>query len=58
VGAVGQPQNIAVRQGLGLGLDERAAEAVRRWKFRPGYRDGPPAVTSALVHVTFRLLCL
>jgi TonB family protein len=52
----GQAGNITVRQGLGLGLDERAVEAVRRWKFRPGYRNGKPLVTAALVHVNFRLL--
>ena len=52
----GQAQNITVKQGLGLGLDERAIEAVRRWRFRPGYRNGKPSVTAALVQVNFRLL--
>ena len=52
----GQAQNISVRQGLGLGLDERAVEAVKRWKFRPGTIGGKPAVTIALVQVNFRLL--
>jgi TonB family protein len=52
----GQAQNITVRQSLGLGLDERAIEAVRRWRFRPGYRNGKPWVAAALVQVNFRLL--
>ena len=52
----GQAQNITVRQSLGLGLDERAIEAVRRWRFRPGYRNGKPSVTAAMVQVNFRLL--
>jgi protein TonB len=52
----GQAQNITVRQSLGLGLDERAVEAVRRWRFRPGYRDGKPWVAAAMVQVNFRLL--
>jgi protein TonB len=52
----GQAQNITVRQSLGLGLDERAIEAVRRWRFRPGYRNGKPWVTAAMVQVNFRLL--
>jgi TonB family protein len=56
VDASGQAQNITVRQGLGLGLDERAIEAVRRWRFRPGYRNGKPLVIAALVEVNFRLL--
>jgi hypothetical protein len=29
---------------------------VGKWKFRPGSIDGKPAITSAVVHVTFRLL--
>ncbi len=52
----GQAQNITVRQSLGLGLDERAIEAVRRWRFRPGYRNGKPWATAALVQVNIRLL--
>lgn len=52
----GRPANIRLVQGLGLGLDQRAMEAVRQWKFRAGTIDGKPAVTSALVEVTFRLL--
>jgi len=52
----GQTQNIRVVQSLGLGLDERAVEAVRRWKFRPGARNGSSIVTTALVEVYFRLL--
>jgi len=52
----GYAQNISVRQNLGLGLDERAMEAVKRWRFRPGTIGGKPAVTSALVEVNFRLL--
>jgi len=52
----GTAQNIALVQSLGLGLDERAMAAVARWKFKPGYAGGRPVVTSAIVHVTFRLL--
>ncbi|MBZ5618834.1 MAG: energy transducer TonB [Acidobacteriia bacterium] len=56
VDAQGQPRNIKLVESLGLGLDERAIEAVRQWKFHPGTINGKPAVTTALVHVTFRLL--
>jgi len=56
VDTLGQAQNITVRQSLGLGLDQRAIEAVRRWRFRPGYRNGKPWVTAAMVQVNFRLL--
>jgi periplasmic protein TonB len=56
VDARGQVRIVEIRQSLGLGLDERAIEAVRRWKFRPGLRDGKPVATGAVVHVNFRLL--
>jgi len=49
-------RNVSVDQGIGLGLDEKAMEAVRRWKFRPALRNGKAVVTSALVEVHFRLL--
>jgi len=52
----GQAQNISVTQGLGLGLDARAIEAVRKWKFRAGTRNGKPVTTNAMIYVTFRLL--
>ncbi len=56
VDASGHPTNIRVLQGLGMGLDKKAIEAVSRWRFRPGLRDGKPVVTSATVQVSFRLL--
>jgi TonB family protein len=52
----GQAQNITVRQSVGLGLDERAIDAVRTWKFKAGTVNGRPAVVTAFVEVNFRLL--
>jgi TonB family protein len=52
----GTPTNIRVLQGPGLGLDERAIEAVRTWKFKPGYKDGNPVTVGANISVSFRLL--
>jgi protein TonB len=52
----GMPRNLKVVRSLGLGLDERALEAVSKWRFRPAYRDGKPSAAPALVEVTFRLL--
>ena len=56
VDTAGRATNIRVVQGLGLGLDEKAIEAVSKWRFRPGLNNGRPVVTSATVEVNFRLL--
>jgi protein TonB len=52
----GHARNLRVLRGMGLGLDEKAIEAVSKWLFRPGAEDGRPVVTSATVEVNFRLL--
>jgi protein TonB len=52
----GIPQNIHVVSPLGLGLDEKAIEAVQRWRFRPGLRNGKPVRVLASIEVSFRLL--
>ncbi|HEU0119088.1 MAG TPA: energy transducer TonB [Bryobacteraceae bacterium] len=52
----GKPKNLRVVRGVGLGLDEKAIEAVSRWKFRPGFKDGKPVTVAATVEVNFRLL--
>lgn len=56
VDTTGKPRNLKVVRSLGLGLDEKAIEAVEKWKFRPGYKDGHPVVVQAYVEVNFRLL--
>jgi periplasmic protein TonB len=56
VDANGNVRNIRVRQSLGLGLDEKAADAVSRWRFRPGILNGKPVTTEAVVQVNFQLL--
>jgi protein TonB len=52
----GRAQNVRVARSLGLGLDEKAIEAVRKWKFRPGYKDGRAVTVGATIEVNFRLL--
>ena len=51
----GLAQNIKVVRSLGMGLDEKAIEAVRKWKFKPGEKDGRPVVVAATIEVHFRL---
>jgi TonB family protein len=55
VDASGHPRNLKVLRSLGLGLDEKAIEAVEKWKFRPGYKDGHPVAVAASIEVNFRL---
>ena len=47
---------LGVVKSLNPGLDQRAIEAVSRWRFRPATRDGQPVKVSADVEVNFRLL--
>jgi periplasmic protein TonB len=56
VDATGKPRDLKVTRSLGLGLDEKAIEAVEKWKFRPGQKDGHPVATHATIEVNFRLL--
>jgi TonB family protein len=56
VGASGQVTSVGVARPLGLGLDEKAMEAVRQWRFRPAVKDGKPVAVKAEVQVDFRLL--
>lgn len=56
VNPTGKAQNLRVVRSLGLGLDEKAIEAVNKWRFRPGYKDGKPVTVAATIEVNFRLL--
>jgi TonB family protein len=51
-GSVGQ---VRVVQGLGSGLDERAVDAVRQWRFSPARRYGTPVDVIVEVAVAFKL---
>jgi len=55
VGSDGNPRDIRVVRTLGLGLDEKAIEAVRRWRFEPAKKDGKPVAALVSVEVDFRL---
>ncbi len=51
----GVPQQVRVTRKLGMGLDEKAIEAVRKWKFEPARKDGKPVAVQISVEVNFRL---
>ena len=56
IGKDGLAHNIRIVKGLGLGLDEKAVEAVEQWQFQPGTRGGEPVTVQAAIEVNFRLL--
>jgi len=52
----GNPQNIRVARTLGMGLDEKAIEAIRQYKFKPAMKDGKtPVPVMITIEVDFRL---
>jgi len=55
VGADGRAQQVRVQRSLGMGLDEKAIEAVRQWKFEPAKLNGQAVPVQINVEVNFRL---
>jgi len=57
VGADGRAWQVQIVQRVGLGLDERAVESVRAWKFSPAHDAARRAVASwVTIEVVFRLI--
>jgi TonB family protein len=48
VKADGSVRGVEIVQSAGYGMDERAADCIRKWRFKPGTKDGSP------VDVAFR----
>jgi periplasmic protein TonB len=55
VDAQGNPQNPRVSRPLGMGLDEKALEAVKKYKFKPAMKEGKPVPVMMSIEVNFRL---
>ncbi len=55
VGPDGLPHDLKVSRTLGMGLDQKALEAVRRWRFEPARMNGRPVAVQINVEVNFRL---
>jgi TonB family protein len=51
----GRPRELRVERPLGMGLDEKALEAVRTWRFEPALKDGKPVPVMIEVEVSFHL---
>jgi TonB family protein len=55
VGLDGTTSNVVVVKKLGMGLDEKAADAVRKWKFQPALRYGRPVLTHLTLSLQFKV---
>src|SRR6267142_2063538 len=55
VDAAGQPRDLKVLTPIGSGLDEKAVDAIKKWKFEPATKDGTPVAVQLMVQVNFRL---
>jgi protein TonB len=55
VDANGNPQQIHIVRPLGMGLDEKAMEAVRQYKFKPALFKGKPVPVEINIEVNFRI---
>jgi protein TonB len=51
----GRPTHIRVARGVGMGLDEKAVEAVRQYKFKPAMQNGKPVKVAVYVSVQFNI---
>ena len=56
IGTDGAASMLQVVRGLGFGLDDNAIDAISRWQFKPGTKDGQPVPVMATIEVNFRLL--
>ena len=51
----GNPSHVKVVRGVGMGLDEKAIEAVRQYKFKPALQNGKPVKVDLYVDVNFQI---
>jgi periplasmic protein TonB len=56
IGADGVPSYIQLVRGLGMGLDEKAVECLKQWRFRPASNHSEPVAAKVTVEMNFRLL--
>jgi TonB family protein len=55
IGADGRARNLTVVRSLGMGLDQKAMDAVRTWRFDPARKDGRPVAVQMNIIVNFHL---
>jgi protein TonB len=55
VGTDGLPSHVHVIRGVGMGLDEKAKEAVMQYRFKPAMENGRPVLVELNVEVNFQI---
>jgi periplasmic protein TonB len=55
VGTDGRAHDVRIVRSLGMGLDEKAIEAIHQWRFEAGRKNGVPVAVQVNVEVSFRL---
>jgi len=55
IGPDGSVLDVQIERPLGMGVDERAIEAIRGWRFRPATRDGKPVAVQIKIEMSFHL---
>jgi periplasmic protein TonB len=51
----GNPSHVHVIRGVGMGLDEKAVEAVKQYKFKPAMENGKPVLVELNIEVNFQI---
>jgi bla regulator protein BlaR1 len=51
----GNPQRVQIVRHLGMGLDKKAVEAVRQYRFKPAMLRGKPVPVQVNIEVNFRI---
>ncbi len=51
----GMPSHVHVVRGIGMGLDEKAIEAVKQWRFKPAMENGKPVLVELNIEVNFQI---
>jgi len=55
VDSQGSPQDVRLVRHLGMGLDEKAIEAVKQYRFKPAMYQGHPVAVQIVIDVDFHL---
>lgn len=55
VDRTGRVTHVSVLKGLGMGLDEKAIEAVKQFRFKPAMENGKPVMVEMNIDVNFQI---